>query len=128
MFENTSVPTATSAVQLFNSLHTKPCSPNSLVSLEAGVRPTAFLQRQRCLTVPFRAKMTIQAATSTIQAPAGGDFYKYGLKPVIGKGVMDATLKRLGTVEMKAMEKSNFVKPQSVMYELDGKFHANYMM
>lgn len=72
--------------------------------------------------------MTIQAATSTIQAPAGGDFYKYGLKPVIGKGVMDATLKRLGTVEMKAMEKSNFVKPQSVMYELDGKFHANYMM
>ena len=65
--------------------------------------------------------MTTQAATSTIQAPADGDFYKYGLKPVIGKGVMDATLQRLGTVEIKAMERSNFVKPQSVMYELDGK-------
>lgn len=68
--------------------------------------------------------MTTQAATSTIQAPADGNFYKYGLKPVVGKGIMDATLKRLGTVELKAMESSNFVKPQSVMYELDGKSHA----
>lgn len=59
--------------------------------------------------------MKTQAATSTIQAPADGNFYKYGLKPVLGKGIMDATLKRLGTVELKAMESSNFVKPQSVM-------------
>ena len=72
--------------------------------------------------------MTTQAATSTIQAPADGDFYKYGLKPVIGNGIMDATLKRLGTVEIKAMERSNFVKPQSVMYELDGKSHAFCMV
>lgn len=65
--------------------------------------------------------MTTQAGSSGIQAPADGDFYKYGLKPVVGKGIMDATLKRLGTVEIKAMEGSKFVKPQSVMYELDGK-------
>ena len=65
--------------------------------------------------------MTTAAAPSTIQAPADGDFYKYGLKPVLGEGIMDATLKRLGTVQVKAMDKSNFVKPQSVMYELDGK-------
>lgn len=65
--------------------------------------------------------MTTQAGSSGIRAPADGDFYKYGLKPVVGKGIMDATLKRLGTVEIKAMEGSKFVKPQSVMYELDGK-------
>ena len=64
--------------------------------------------------------MTTQAHTSTIQAPADNDFYKYGLKPVIGEGKMEATLKRLGPVQIKTMEKSNFVKPQSVMYELDG--------
>ena len=64
--------------------------------------------------------MTVQAHTSTIQAPADNNFYKYGVKPVIGEGKMEATLKRLGTVQIKAMEKSNFVKPQSVMYELDG--------
>ena len=65
--------------------------------------------------------MATQAASSTVQATADGDFYKYGLKPVLGKGIMDATLKRLGPVEIRAMDKSNFVKPQSVMYELDGK-------
>lgn len=64
--------------------------------------------------------MTTKAYTSTIQAPADNDFYKYGLKPVLGEGKMDATLKRLGTVHIKPMDKSNFVKPQSVMYELDG--------
>ena len=64
--------------------------------------------------------MATQAATSTIKAPADGDFYKYGLKPVLGEGIMEATLKRLGTVEIKDMDKSNFVKPKSVMYELDG--------
>ena len=64
--------------------------------------------------------MATQAATSTIKAPADGDFYKYGLKPVLGEGIMEATLKRLGTVEIREMDKSNFVKPKSVMYELDG--------
>ena len=64
--------------------------------------------------------MATQAAPSTIKAPADGDFYKYGLKPVLGEGIMEATLKRLGTVEIKDMDKSNFVKPKSVMYELDG--------
>lgn len=66
--------------------------------------------------------MTTQAHTSTIQAPADNDFYKYSLKPVIGEGKMEATLKRLGPVQIKTMEKSDFVKPQSVMYELDGVF------
>ena len=61
-----------------------------------------------------------QGSASPTRAPAGHDFYKYGLKPVVGGGKMDATLKRLGTVQIKAMEQSNFVKPQSVMYELDG--------
>ena len=65
--------------------------------------------------------MITQAAASSIKAPADGDFYKYGLKPVLGEGIMDATLKRLGTVEIKDMDKSNFVKPKSVMYELDGE-------
>ena len=64
---------------------------------------------------------TDNAVTSTVRAPADRDFYKYGLKPVIGEGLMDTTLKRLGTVKIKPMDKSNFVKPQSVMYELDGK-------
>lgn len=64
--------------------------------------------------------MTTRAHTSTIQAPADNDYYKYGLKPVIGEGKMEATLKRLGPVHIKPMDKSNFVKPQSVMYELDG--------
>ena len=74
--------------------------------------------------MPHGVSVKTQAGTSTIQAPPDGNFYKYGLKPVVGKGIMDATLKRLGTVELKAMESSNFVKPQSVMYELDGKSHA----
>ena len=64
--------------------------------------------------------MATQSATSTIKAPADGNFYKYGLKPVLGEGIMEATLKRLGTVEIKEMDKSNFVKPKSVTYELDG--------
>ena len=64
------------------------------------------------------------AVTSTVRVPADGNFYKYGLKPVIGEGLMDTTLKRLGTVKIKPMDKSNFVKPQSVMYELDGKSFA----
>ncbi len=87
----------------------------------AELRPAVLLQHHHlhATRVPLSA-MTTQAATSTIKAPADGDFYKYGLKPVIGKGSMDATLKRLGPVQIKAMERSNFVKPQSVMYELDG--------
>ncbi len=79
-----------------------------------------FLQHQRLQRVSRQTGMATQAATSTIKAPADGDFYKYGLKPVLGEGIMDATLKRLGTVEIKEMDKSNFVKPKSVMYELDG--------
>ncbi|KAL3147581.1 hypothetical protein ABBQ38_014634 [Trebouxia sp. C0009 RCD-2024] len=86
-----------------------------------GASPASLLGAHRCPTMPHGTSMKTQAATSTIQAPADGNFYKYGLKPVLGKGIMDATLKRLGTVELKAMESSNFVKPQSVMYELDGK-------
>ena len=109
-----------------SQLFSAPQNQNSLCfPLEAGVRPAALLQHQRFFRMPHGVSMNTQAATSTIQAPADGNFYKYGLKPVVGQGIMDATLKRLGTVEIKAMERSNFVKPQSVMYELDGKLHAN---
>lgn len=85
----------------------------------AGLR--AALCPPRRLSQGSQAHMTARAATSTVRAPADGDFYKYGLKPVIGEGLMDATLKRLGAVEIKPMQQSTFVKPQSVMYELDGK-------
>ena len=103
---------------------TTPCVDEGSFFAYAGAKLSALPQHQRLFSTPQRLSMTIKAATSTIRAPADGDFYKYGLKPVLGKGVMDATLKRLGPVEIKAMEKSNFVKPQSVMYELDGKFLA----
>ncbi|DBB00597.1 TPA: Nudix hydrolase 14, chloroplastic [Trebouxia sp. C0006] len=90
------------------------------VTCVGGLKPV-FLQHQRLQRVSRQAGMATQSATSTIKAPADGDFYKYGLKPVLGEGIMEATLKRLGTVEIKEMDKSNFVKPKSVMYELDGQ-------
>ena len=101
-----------------------PCVCLDFLFVYTGATSAGLSQPQRFIRIPQRLSMTTKAATSTIRAPADGDFYKYGLKPVVGKSVMDATLKRLGPVEIKAMEKSNFVKPQSVMYELDGKFPA----
>ncbi|DBA77716.1 TPA: Nudix hydrolase 14, chloroplastic [Trebouxia sp. C0005] len=90
------------------------------VTCVGGLKPVC-LQQQRLQRVSRQAGMPAQAATSTIKAPADGNFYKYGLKPVLGEGIMEATLKRLGTVDIKEMDKSNFVKPKSVVYELDGK-------
>lgn len=92
----------------------------SLVSC-VGVKPSLLVRHQQLPISIRQPAMITQAAASSIKAPADGDFYKYGLKPVLGEGIMDATLKRLGTVEIKDMDKSNFVKPKSVMYELDGE-------
>ena len=83
----------------------------------AGVQPLLLQQKPQ---VPRLSAMASQTATDTVIPSADQDFYKYGLKPVLGQGRMESALERLGTVHIKTMEKSNFVKPQSVMYELDG--------
>lgn len=83
----------------------------------AGVQALLLQQKPRGAR---QGAMASQTTTDSVKSPADKDFYKYGLKPVVGQGKMASALERLGTVQIKTMEKSNFVKPQSVMYELDG--------
>ncbi|KAL6771115.1 hypothetical protein ACKKBF_B33975 [Auxenochlorella protothecoides x Auxenochlorella symbiontica] len=50
------------------------------------------------------------------------DWYPHGLRPMVGGDPMQATLRRMSSgVELQPMQSSAFVRPYSIMYQLDGR-------
>ncbi|KAK9807069.1 hypothetical protein WJX73_000022 [Symbiochloris irregularis] len=80
----------------------------------------------RILFATSRQALKSRVARTMSKAFATQDFYRHGLRSLSAEnnasGTMEKAMQRLGSVALQDMPgPSNFVKTQSVMYDMDGK-------
>lgn len=70
----------------------------------------------------MKAKAQTQSLSAIKTLPIPDRMYPHGLKSLSPQGKrMDAIIQQLGHVRIQDFEESNYVKPESVYYEIGGE-------